>query len=841
MNSFLQDLRFGLRMAVKNPGFSAVAILVLALAIGGTSAMFTILNVLVLRPINAQEPKQLVRFYAREKKPEMNYRSFSYAGYQFFRQENDCFSDILAFTEAMLGVNEGDLTRRTFALMVSANYFSALGVPLAQGRAFSEAEERPGSAVPVVIVSHAYWERTGSDPDLIGKQVRINGRLFEVVGITRPFFTGITVLISPEFWLPLGMYEALANDFSNERKRQLEDPGHHCLRLVGRLRPGVSREMAEQRMILLASRLEAANPAAGKDYTVELAKLSRISMNTFRQEESGPRTASILVLAMAGAVLLIACLNLANMLLARGAARQKEIAVRLSLGGGRLRVIRQLLTESLLLALAGGALGLLLARWANQLLLASLQAKVTFFTVAVDTRPDGRVLLATFGFCLLSVVLFGLGPAWKLSRVNLTSALKEATGERFGGRRRQGLFAPRNLLVTGQLGLSLALLTASVLFTRGAVVALASDPGFSLDRSVLVETDAALGGGTEQRARQACLEALEKVRALPGIESATFGYLVPFGVFSDGREVGRAGSDKPQAQAGQGPQNLYASINIIATDYFRTLGIPLLRGREFDRLEVAATSAARVAIIDETLARELFLDEDPLGHHLRFTGADHSLEIVGVVGKVKDDLTGIRAQPHVYLPFGQEYRSTINFHARVAPGAGEPENAVLSAVREAVQSADPQLAVISVQTYKRFHEGGLVVWFIRTTARLFGVFGMLALFLAVIGVYGVKSYLVSRRTREIGIRMALGATTSDVRWMVLKDGLKTTGLGLVLGLTLSVLVGLGLRGLIYGVPAIDPVAFTVAPLCLAVASTAACYLSARRATQVQPMAALRHE
>jgi predicted permease len=448
---------------------------------------------------------------------------------------------------------------------------------------------------------------------------------------------------------------------------RLEDPKHHCLRLVGRLKAEIPRDEAERRMQVLASRLAEENPDANKDYTIELGKLTRISMNTYRREESGPATTSVLVLAMSGAVLLIACLNLANMMLARGASRRKEIAVRLSLGGGRVRVIRQLLTESLVLAIIGGAAGLLLAYWANQLLIRSLEAKVTFFTMVVDARPDWRVILATFGFCLLSVLLFGLGPAWRLSRLNVTTELKEQVGEQVSSGLRRSVFTPRSLLVVGQLALSLGLLTAAIMFTRGAMVALAANPGFSFHRGLLVETDARLGGFEQEHGRQVYLNVLERIRAMPGIEAASLAYIVPFGLMSDGRQVSRvSGSVETNATAGHNHDKGYAGINIIAQDYFRTLGIPLLRGRDFDRLETTTTNASRVAIIDETLARDLFGEEDPIGRNIQFTDATQALEVVGVVGNVKDDLTVTHCQPHVYVPFGQEYRSGMNIHARVS-------------------------------------------------------------------------------------------------------------------------------------------------------------------------------
>lgn len=839
--SFLQDLRYGWRMACKSPGFSLVAILVLSLAIGGTTAMFSLINTLVLRPIDANKPEQLVRFYGKEKKPSGAYRGFSFLNYKDIAARNDAFVSVAAFSEAMVGVNEGELTRRTFSAMVSANYFETFGVPLAAGRPFTAEEERPGSASPVVIVSHSHWERMGGDPGFVGKTIRINGRPFEVVGITRPYFTGVTALITPEFFFPLGMYEVLANDFTNERKRQLSDRSHHCLRLIGRLKPDLTAASAQARLEVVASQLAEAFPDANKDYTIQLGRISRLSVNTYPQENDGLGTMSILVMSMSGAVLLIACLNLANMLLARGAARRREIAVRLALGGTRARLVRQLLTEGLLLALVGGIGGLLLSVWATKLLIASLSAKAPFFTVVFDPSPDWRVLLVTFGLCLLCVVFSGLVPALRLSRLNVTSELKEQIGNELRGRSARSLFAPRNLLVAGQLALSLALLTAGGLFARGALAAVRANPGFSFEQNLLVESDVSLAGYDEARGKQAFADTLARLRATPGVQSASLAYLVPFGVFSDGREVERIGG-APAAATGKSPdvRKAYATFNIVTTDYFKTLGIRLLRGREFERLEVDSGRAAKVAIIDEPLARELFKDEEPLGQFVRFADNDQQpMQIVGIVANVKDELTANHVQMHVYVPFGQEYRAGMNFHVRTEPGV--PESSMLKSVRDLIRAADPRLPIISLKTFRSFHEEGLVLWFMKTAARLFAIFGAVALFLAVIGIYGVKSYVVSRRTREIGIRMALGAGRGDVLWMVLREGLMLTAAGVCVGLLLSLAVSFGLRSVVYGVSAVDPATFILAPLCLGCAALIACYLPARRATKVQPLAALRYE
>jgi predicted permease len=841
--NFIQDIKFGLRMMRRSPGFSAVAVLVLMLGIGGTSAMFGIINTLVWRPISAQEPDRLVRIFSKDKKPTGGYRSFSYHNFTEVREKNSAFTGVAAFSVCMAGVNEGDLIRKTFTFLASANYFDIFGVRMWKGRAFLPEEEKPGSAVPVAVVSYTYWRKAGSDPDLVGKTIRLNSRAFTVVGIAPEGFTGTSAMFSPEFWLPLGMYEAVANDFTNEKKQTLADPKNHALMLVARLKPGLSLAAAQTQLQPLAARLEEALPDVNKDQTYEVGKLSRLSISTNPQKDSSD-VSSLLLLAVSGAVLLIACFNLANMLLARSASRRREIAIRLALGAGRLRLVRQLLTEGFLLSLVGGAGGLLLASWANQLLVNSFIPKLPFMDIVFITRPDWRILAATFGACLLSVLVFGLGPAWKLSRINVTAHLKEQVGDEMQGRAGRGLFSLRSFLVVGQLALSIALLTSAGLFAKGALNAARANPGFSFDHLALVETDAALAGYDETKGQQVNLQLVERLRALPGVEAATLAYLVPFGLFSDGCTVEKiatgpeAGSTTNSTGANKA---LNAAFNIVGTDYFKTLGLGVLRGREFDAIEVAANSSSHVAIIDEPLAQELWPGEDPLGRNIKLSGKSGTVQIVGVVPGIRNDLTEKAPSSHVYVPFGQDYRSSINLHLRLKPLAPEGESAVFKSVRETIRATQPDLPLVSIQTMRRFHEEGLMVWFISTAARLFGAFGALALVLAVVGVYGVNAYIVARRTREIGIRIALGATARDVVSKVLKQALVLTAVGVGLGLVLALGLGFVLRSVVYGSQAIDPLAFTIGPLCLTVAALFACYIPARRAATIQPMAALRYE
>jgi predicted permease len=844
MNSIIQDVRFGLRMIRKTPGFTVVAVLVLTLAIGGTTAMFSIINAALFRPPAVKNPAELVRVYSKEKKSTAAYRDWSYPNYLDLRQQNTVFSDLAAFTLAAVGVNEGDLTRRSFAALATANYFAMFGVPMAAGRGFLPEEEKPGSGIPAVVVSTELWRRTGSDPALVGKTLRINSRTFQVVGIAPEHFAGTTALFSFDLWLPLGMFDTLPSNLMADNQSRLADRQNHALMLVGRLKPGLTMAAAQPQLQTLAGGLERAYPEANKDHTLELGKLSRTSISTNPDKDQDSSSMTILLMGMSGAVLLIACLNLANMLSARSAARRREVAIRLSLGASRGRLVRQLLTEGLLLSLLGGAGGLWLAGWATKVLVASGAPRLPFMTIVFDPRPDWRVIGVTICFCALSVLVFALGPAWRISRTNITSQLKEQVGDELHGKVSRSVFAPRSLLVAGQLALSLALLTAAGLFAHGAAKAARANPGFSLDKNILAEVDASLADYDESRGRQLYQDLADRLQAMPGVQSASFASYVPFGLFHEERDVLRAsddskpdtgnGASKPEKSAG-------ARLNIIWTGYFKTLGLPVLMGRDFSRLEAVSSSASRVAIIDEPLAKQLWPALNPLGRQLKFPDRPEVMEVVGVVAGLRNDLYDKTPQPHLYLPFAREFRHEVTWHVRYTGTGRRADAAMLKAVRDTIRSVDPRLPVISVQTMRNFHDQGLQLWIVKTAARLFGIFGGLALFLAVVGVYGVNAYIAARRTREFGIRMALGATAPDVLWMVLREGLSLTGLGVGFGLLLALAIGLLLRSMIYETNAIDPFAFTVAPLCLALAATIACYLPARRATRVQPMAALRHE
>jgi predicted permease len=619
---------------------------------------------------------------------------------------------------------------------------------------------------------------------------------------------------------------------------RLGDPKNHALMIVGRLRPGISRDAVPAMLASLSESLERADPLENKNHELLISQLSRTSISNRPQTDTSLSVLSMLLMGTAALVLLIACLNLANMMLARGTSRRKEIALRLALGSGRARVVRQLLTESLLLAGLGSVVGLLLAMWSASLLVRSLASAIPF-VVTLDHNPDIRVLGATVGFCVLSTVIAGLGPAWRITRPDVLPDLKGHATEEGGGRR----FSMRNALVVGQIALSLALLTAAGLFMRGALKASVADPGFPVDGSVIANLDPGMIGYDETRARAAHRSILRRVRSTPGVRSASFASLVPFGEFQEGERVQKAGTSP--APPGQPEEGVSATYTIVGADYFETLQLPVLRGRGFTAAEEESSAGPRVAIVDEPLARQLFADDDPVGREIQFAARDRatpaSMVVVGVVKGVRHDLFDRVPVPHVYVPLGQHYRGNMNLHVRLAASGASLEAAMLNTVRQEIRAADNQVPVLQLRTMRQQRDKNLLLWTVNAGARLFSVFGGVALLLAVIGVYGVKSYVVSRRTREIGIRMALGATPTNVQWLVLREGLTLTGYGIGFGLLMAWGVAKALSGMLYEVSAADPIVFTVAPVLLTGSALAATYLPARRATRVLPVTALRAE
>src|SRR5216110_3120320 len=534
----IQDFRFAFRQLIKAPGFTFAAVLVLALGIGANTAVFSLVNTLFFAPPAYARPHDLVQLFSQDKKDPKKFRGFSYPTYRDIREQNTVFSDSMAFNLALIGLGQKGDTRRTFAAVVSSNYFSVLGVALVRGRAFLPEEETPGRNAPVAIVSYSYWQKHDLDPTVLGSQVLINGRPFTIVGITPNGFSGTLQILSPEVWLPMSVYDQVANDFGSKNRTAMDDRNGTQLRIIGRLKPGMMAATAKPAVEGLATNLEKAYPVEQKNQMFVTAPVSRIAVSTNPAAASGVKSIAPLLLGMAVVVLLVACLNLANMLLARGTARRKEIAIRLALGAARTRIVRQLLTEGLVLALLGGIGGLVIGLWSSDLLVGSLR-KLMPLDIVWLSGPTPAVLGATFGFCVLGTLAFALGPALKLSRSAVVADLKEHASEDVV--RRRWKFLPRHPLVVLQIAFSLALLTAAALFIRGANKAASVDTGLKPGASYVLEVDASLAGYEPKRAQELYENLSARLAALPGVEHASISSIVPFGMFELSRKVQRAG------------------------------------------------------------------------------------------------------------------------------------------------------------------------------------------------------------------------------------------------------------------------------------------------------------
>src|SRR5437899_2973349 len=849
----VQDLRFAVRQLFKAPGFTIAAVTVLALGIGVNTAVFSLVNTLFFAPPAYAKPHQVVQLFSQDKKNPKKFRGFSYPTYLDIRKQNTVFSDAMSFNLSLIGIGQKGDTRRAFAAIVSSNYFSVLGVSLARGRAFLPEEETPGRNAPVAIVGYRYWQKQDLDPRVLGSQVLINGRSFTIVGITPKRFTGTMQILSPEVWLPMSVYDQVANNFESENRTAIDDRTGTQLRIIGRLNPGMTAAAAKPALEGLAANLEKAYPVEQKDQTFTVRSVPHNTVSNNPAADSGLKAIAPLLLGMAVVVLLVACINLANMLLARGTARRKEIAIRLALGGNRWRIVRQLLTEGFVLAVLGGAGGLILGLWSSDLLVGSMR-KLMPLDIVWLTGPNPTILAATFGFCLLGTLIFALGPALKISRTTMMTDLKEHAGEDVV--RRRWKFLPRNPLVVVQIAFSLALLTAAALFIRGAGKAASVDTGLAPGASFLLETDASLAGYDQKRAQNLYHNLEERLAALPGVEHTSISATVPFGMISLNRNVQRAGlqpaPDSKPATAAEGLA-FRAAWNSVGADYFATVGLPVLRGRAFTEAE-ATRPGPRVVIIDEALARKLWPDGDALGQRIQYAAENTSvaksadekpeeaIEIVGIVPVTRHDLfKNEEPDGSIYLPFARGFQSDVSFFVRFRSLAPGTEVTTADLLRRAVRDVDPSLPIISLQTFAQFLDSNLDLWLVRAGAAMFSVFGGLALGLAAVGLYGVKAYSVARRTREIGIRMALGAQPGMVLRLIMREGSVMLLSGLALGLVLAAATGKILSGILFEVGAFDPPAFASAFVVLAAATLLATWLPAQRATRINPMVALRTE
>jgi predicted permease len=814
METLLKDVRYGFRMMLKSRGLTIVAVMSLALGIGANTAIFTFVDKLLLRTLPVEQPEQLVTIASFGGKNT----SFSYPLYKDFRDRNEVFSGLLAYSSAPFSLSEGGQTERITGALVSGNYFDVLGVKAALGRAFLPDEDAAPSTHPVAVLSYGLWQRRfNSDPAIIDKTISLNGVMFTVVGVAPAEFTGVVRGSSPEIYAPMMMQSEAMPSWSNA----LTSRNMSWLEMMGRLKPGISREQGQASLAVTAEQI--AQAGEEKNINGEMVVGDGSKGQDYRvREVSKPL---IMLMGFVALVLLIACANVANLLIARAGARRKEIAIRLAVGAGRGRLVRQLLTESVMLSVAGGVAGLVIARWLTNLLLAFQPPN----SISLDDGLDLRVLGFSLLLSLLTGIVFGLAPALQTSRPDLVSALKDETP---GVVRGAGRFSLRSLLVVAQVALSLMVLIGAGLCVRSLQKLIAIDAGFDPAKVMVMSLDLALNGYKEAQGQQFYSDAVERIAALPGVEAVSLAAVVPLGGSSMRRSVQIEGY---ASQPGEPPLNF--DMNIIGLNYFQTMGMPLVQGRDFNAQD--REGAPKVVIINETVARRFWPDQNAVGKQIDFAGiAGRPNQFIEIVGVVKDSkYRSLIESPTstMFLPLAQNYRVNMALHVRAA---NEPKG-MIAAVRREVQMMDANLPVYNIKTLAEQKSSSLYTS--RMVATLLTFFGLLALLLAAVGIYGVMAYSVNRRTREIGIRMALGAQRTDVLRLVLGEGLILVAAGLAVGLGVTFFATRIMASLLYGVSATDTATFVIISLILAGVALGACFVPARRATKVDPMVALRYE
>ncbi len=822
METFWHDLRFSVRTLAKAPGTTVVAVLSLAFGIGANTTIFTLVNAVFLNPLPVQDVSRLVAVYTTDENITgqlAGLTNLSVPNYEDFRDDSDVFSGLAAYSfPVTANVVLDEEPEQLFTQLVTGNYFDVLGLQPAHGRFFHHDEDVTLGAHPVAVIGHGLWQRRlAGDPQVIGRTLTVNGYAFTVLGVAPAGFKGISAIGGPEIWVPSTMYrEILPEQF----KRWYDDRRALLMSAAGRLLPGVSLEQARAQLETIATRLEQEYPEPNKGRGAGVMPLAQATI--FPGLRGPLLLGSGVLMAVVGMVLLIACSNVANLLIAKASSRRKEIAVRLSMGAPRRRLVRQLLTESVLLGLGGGVLGLAVAFWGRRFIWSFRPVFVP--NTMLDLSLDGRVLAFTLLVALATGILFGLVPALQASRPEVVEALKEETRGGAGGRRRVTL---RGLLVVAQVALSFVALVAAGLFLRSLGDAHNIDPGFETERLAVVVINPGQNGYDQPRAEQLYRDVVERATALPEVRSASLATNLPlFGGFS--RTVFLEGHE-----TGEDDQGRLTQANTIDLGYFETAGIPVLAGRDFT--EADREDALPVAIVNQEMANTYWPGAEPLGQRFRLYGDDFFREIVGVARTAKVVTLGEDPQPCLYLPLRQNYSDAMAVYVRSSGDAG----AALTATEELLRELDPGVPRTFPLTVGEVIDQSL--WASKLGAGLLAALGGLGLLLAAVGLYGVMANAVSQRTREIGIRMAIGAAQGDVLRLVVRQSMLLVGIGIGVGLAASLAVSRAVSNLLYGLSPTDPITFLGVPLLLAAVALVASYLPARRASRVDPVLALHTE
>ncbi len=839
VESLVQDIRYGLRQLRKSPGFTLITILSLALGIGANTAIFTLLNAILLRPLPVQSPGELLLFGDGQAQgstnsvPDGSWKLFSYSFFQDFRQKNASFSGIAAVdsndfrTKASIA---GGAYETTHVTLVSGSYFSVLGVPALFGRTIGESDDSLEAAGPVAVASYTWFQRHfNGDPSALGKVIRIQSHNYTLVGVARPGFYGTTVGQSTDLWIPISMQA-----FERPGWRGLDVKMFQSLYLIGRLKPGVNAAQASADTNLLFKQIMRSylGPQPSQKHLDDLAH-ARVDLTPGGRGVSFLRYAFSLplkiLMAIVALVLLIACANIANMLLARGVARTREVATRMALGASRRRIVFQLLTESAVLAFIGASAGVALASKASAILLN--MARPGPDPVPLNLTPDLRVLAFTLGVTVLTAVLFGTLPAFRSAGLEFTPALKDGRGGSSGYTR--GALA--RALIVGQIALSVLLLVVAGLFVRSLIHLYDVDTGFDKHNVLLFTLDSStanLPHGPDE-IRSAVLEDQieRRVQTIPGVQSDGFAFFT----FDQGGWTDLALFQGVRRTPANGEN---VSYNIVGNGFFSAMGIPLIEGRTFNAQDTR--NSPMVAVINQTMARRFFPNSSPIGHHFGIGETpDHpgEFEVIGVVKDAKYFELGEGTQMAAYIACAQKSGFFGNFVVRYAPGANRQE--IVSRVRHSIAEINANIVVNGVNSLEEQIDRSIATQSL--IARLSAFFGILAVFLACIGIYGLLSYSVARRTSELGIRLALGAQSHSLLWLILRECLGLLILGLVVGIPVTLSSTRILKSLLYQLSPLDPTAIAIAVVAVASMTVAAAWLPARRATRINPTQALRAE
>jgi len=819
MDNLLMDIRYCLRMMIKHPGFTLIAVLTLAIGVGVNSSVFSVVNAYLFRPLPVKDPHQLVVVATSASHLEIPYE-VSYPNYEDIRDQKEVFVDAIAQCNGVANMSVDGRAERTWIEFVSGNYFSMLGVEAALGRTFAEDEGNVHAPRPVAVLHHKAWKRRfGGDPDIVGKNIRLNGHTFTIVGVAPERFTGMESLLDLEMLIPIGAMEILypgAKDAFTTRD-------YTQFRVFARAKPEVEISQVRAALDLLARQLEEQYPSTNRGIGFASALESK-ARPMIQVADTFSQIAAVFM-GLVSLVLLIACANVANLFLARASTRQKELAVRLALGATRYRLFRLLILETALLGVIGGCAGLLLAVWATDWL-SSIRLS-TDAPVRFEISPDWSVFGFSLVVALLAGVISGIAPAFQASRPDLNEALKEGGRQSAGSTGRQRL---RNLLVVSQVAVSLVVLICAGLFIKSAQNAGNIDLGFRTENLLIFSVDVGLQGYDRARGEQFYRRLSERLESLPGVQSVSMSRNVPFGYNNNITDV----FIDELAQANEENKDSVFSTSV-GKDFFQTVGMPILTGRDFSERDTE--SAPKVAIINQAMADRFWPGQQPLGKRFRLSREGPQVEIVGVARDWKYLFIGEEPRPFLFLPAAQNYRSDMIFYIH---GAGDATSQ-FAAVRGAVRDLDSELPVYDIKTMQSHLRDGIALLFVRLGATLAATFGMVGLVLAVVGIYGVISYTVAQRTHEIGIRMALGAGFGDVLRLVIGKGLALTLVGMAIGLAGAIALTRVMSSLLYGVSPTDAVTFFVISALLAAVSLFASYIPARRATKVDPVVALRHE